>query len=103
MSPTNQKKIMQQEPLVKLLSYILPSEFAEYFDLMEVKEEERNQELLLHLYLDEKDIQPIGLSDLQPNGFYAESFHSKVRLFRAQLYGVMDVKYFLFRLTNIYA
>ena len=39
---------MQQEPLVKLLGYILPSEFAEYFDLIDVKEEERNGELLLH-------------------------------------------------------
>jgi len=64
---------MQQEPLVKLLGYILPSEFAEYFDLIDVKEEERNGELLLHLYLDEKANRPIGLSDLQPNGFYAES------------------------------
>ena len=33
----------------------------------------------------------------------AESFYSKVKLFRAQLHGVMDVKFFLFRLTNIYA
>lgn len=64
MSPTNQKKIIQKEPLVKLLSYILPSKFAEYFDLMKVKEEECNQELLHHLYLDEKGIQPIGFSDL---------------------------------------
>ena len=47
---------MQKEPLAKLLSYILPAEFAEYFDLIDVKEEERNQELLLHLYLDEKNI-----------------------------------------------
>lgn len=94
---------MQKEPLVKLLSYILPAEFTEYFDLIDVKEEERNQELLLHLYLDEKDIQPSGHSDLQANGFYAESFHSKVKLFRAQLHGVIDVKFFLFRLTNIYA
>lgn len=33
----------------------------------------------------------------------AESFHSKIKLFRAQLHGVIDVKFFLFRLTNIYA
>lgn len=64
---------MQQEPLIKLLSHILPSGFAEYFDLIDVKEEYRNGELLLHLYLNEKDIQPVGLSDLRPNGFYAES------------------------------
>lgn len=65
--------ILQKEPLVKLLSYILPAEFTEYFDLIDVKEEERNQELLLHLYLNEKDIQPAGHSDLQANVFYGES------------------------------
>lgn len=64
---------MQKEPLVKLLSYILPAEFTEYFDLIDVKEEERNQELLLHLYLNEKDILPARHSDLQTNVFYAES------------------------------
>lgn len=64
---------MQQNPLVKLLSYILPAEFIEYFDLVDVTEEERGTELLLHLYLDEKDIQPDGHTDLSPNGFYAES------------------------------
>ena len=64
---------MQQNPLVKLLSYILPSEFIEYFDLVDVTEEERGSELLLHLYLEEKDIQPDGHTDLSPNGFYVES------------------------------
>ena len=33
----------------------------------------------------------------------AESFNSKIKNFRAQLRGVSDVKYFLFRLQNIYA
>ncbi len=32
----------------------------------------------------------------------AESFNSKIKKFRAQLHGVVDVKFFLFRLTNIY-
>lgn len=64
---------MQQNPLVKLLSYILPSEFIEYFDLVDVTEEERGTELLLHIYLYEKDILPDGHTNLSPNGFYAES------------------------------
>lgn len=64
---------MQKEPLLKLLSYILPSEFSEYFDFVDVLEEERAPELLLHLYLDEKDMQPDGHTDLFPNGFYPES------------------------------
>jgi len=33
----------------------------------------------------------------------AESFNAKIKVFRAQFRGVSDVKYFLFRLTNIYA
>ncbi|MCI6045934.1 MAG: transposase, partial [Alistipes sp.] len=33
----------------------------------------------------------------------AESFNSKIKNFRAQLRGVSDVKYFLFRLQKIYA
>ena len=33
----------------------------------------------------------------------AESFNCKIKNFRAQLRGVSDVKYFLFRLQNIYA
>lgn len=33
----------------------------------------------------------------------AESLNAKIKLFRAQLHGVVDVKFFLFRLTNIYA
>lgn len=36
---------MQKESLVKLLSYILPAEFTEYFDLIDVKKEERKQEI----------------------------------------------------------
>ncbi|MBR5834895.1 MAG: transposase, partial [Bacteroidales bacterium] len=33
----------------------------------------------------------------------AESLNSKIKAFRMQLRGVSDVKYFLFRLTKIYA
>ena len=64
---------MSENPLVKLLSYILPSEFNEYFDLTDVKEEERGVEKILHLYLHEKNLQPDGHTELSPNGFYPES------------------------------
>lgn len=33
----------------------------------------------------------------------AEAFNAKIKAFRAQLRGVNDIKYFLFRLTKIYA
>lgn len=64
---------MQKGPLVKLLSYILPSEFNEYFDLVDMLDAERSPELILHLYLDEKCMQPDGHTVLLPNGFYPKS------------------------------
>ncbi|KAA6331741.1 hypothetical protein EZS27_019685 [termite gut metagenome] len=33
----------------------------------------------------------------------AESFNAKIKAFRTSMRGVTDVKFFLFRLTNIYA
>ena len=65
--------MMKENPYLKLLHYMLPSEFEENFDLIDVVEEQRGNELLLHLYLDEKEIQLDGHTDLQPNGFYPES------------------------------
>ena len=34
---------------------------------------------------------------------FAESFNAKIKAFRASLRGVIDVKFFLFRLTKLYA
>ena len=65
--------MMKKYPYQKLLHYMLPSEFEENFDLIDVMEERRGNELLLHLYLDEKELQPDGHTGLQPNGFYPES------------------------------
>lgn len=64
---------MSNTALIKLLGFILPSEFTEYFDLTDVQEETRGLEMLLHLYLDEKSVRPDNRSDLSPNGFYEES------------------------------
>lgn len=33
----------------------------------------------------------------------AESFNAKIKAFRSSLRGVVDIRFFLFRLTNIYA
>ena len=64
---------MKETTYSKLLHYLLPLEFEEYFDLSDVVEEQRGSEFLLHLYLDEKEMQPDNRRDLQPNGFYPES------------------------------
>ena len=34
---------------------------------------------------------------------FAESFNAKIKAFRAQLRGVIDIKFFLFRLCKLYA
>lgn len=64
---------MKEKAYMKLLHYLLPSEFEENFVLTDVVEEQRGDELLLHLYLDEKELQPEGHRGLEPNGFYPES------------------------------
>lgn len=64
---------MKTDAYKKLVSYILPQEFNDYFEVVEVNEDQLGQELLLHIYLDELDIAPDGRTDLTPNGFYEEA------------------------------
>lgn len=56
----------------QLLSVVLPKEISEFFELVKV-DVEPGIEGTLHMYLDEKALTPDDRSDLQPNGFYAES------------------------------
>lgn len=65
---------MKDNAYLKLLRYLLPSEFVENFDLIDIVEEQRGEELILHLYLDERELQPKGHTDLIPNGFYPKSY-----------------------------
>ena len=51
---------------------ILPQEFEDHFELNDVSEEKVGAEMLLHLYLEEKDEAPEGREDLIPNGYYDE-------------------------------
>lgn len=55
-----------------LARYILPQEFEDHFELNDVSEEKVGAEMLLHLYLEEKDEAPEGREDLIPNGYYDE-------------------------------
>ena len=58
-----------------LVSYILPKEISESFDLVDVKIDKlsSNKHEMLHLFLDEKATPPDNRTDLTPNGFYPES------------------------------
>ena len=58
-----------------LVSYILPKEISESFDLVNMAEEKLHGCVnpILHLYLDEKATPPDNRTDLTPNGFYPES------------------------------
>lgn len=61
---------MNNNPYILLAKYILPHEMYDYFDLVDVKEDEYDGEPRLHLSLDEKNTAPDNREDLIPNGFY---------------------------------
>ena len=63
---------MKGNAYVLLARYILPQEFEDHFELNDVSEEKVGAEMLLHLYLEEKDEAPEGREDLIPNGYYDE-------------------------------
>jgi len=45
----------------------------------------------------------LNFFDHRSTNAYAESFNSKIKGFRANLRGVTDVKFFLFRLEKLFA
>lgn len=97
-----------------LAECLLPAHMLDWFDLQNVCVEKKDSTQLIHIYLDENGLKPDSMEDLRPNGFTRESvFHdfpirghevlnAKIQHFRAQLRGIVDKKFFLFRLTKIY-
>ena len=61
--------------LLDLVRYVLPEEIVEYFSLSRIKEEEKKDGKILHIYLDEENKIPEEYHDMEllPNGFYPES------------------------------
>ena len=57
----------------ELVSYILPSEIFESFEVMKTEADEQDGEKRLHIYLDEKNLPPSSPVPLYPNGFYESS------------------------------
>ncbi len=55
------------------------------------------------IYSITKDKNTINFFNNRSTNASAECFNAKIKNFRAQLRGIVDVKYFLFRLKNIYA
>ena len=53
--------------------------------------------------LRDRETDVINFFDNRATNASAESFNCKIKAFRAQLRGVSDINYFLFRLQNIYA
>ena len=51
----------------------------------------------------ENYIDILNIFDNRSTNASAESFNAKIKNFRAQLRGISDIKYFLFRLQKIYA
>ena len=67
-----------------LAECLLPGHMLDWFDLKNVRVEKKGDTQVIHLYLDENEQTPDDRDDLRPNGF-------------------VDKKFFLFRLTKIYA
>ena len=91
-----------------LAECLLPARMLDWFDLKTVRVEQKGDTQVIHLYLDENEQKPDDGEDLRPNGFTRESaFHNfPIRgqeVLRAQLRGIIDRKFFLFRLMKIYA
>jgi len=65
------KKMVVDILLESLVSYVLPKEIVEYFEIVSIVEEPE----VLHIHLDERNIVPEAYldKDLSPNGFYASS------------------------------
>ncbi len=59
-----------KSPYMLLAKYILPQEFNDYFEVTNIGEECLRGEMLLHIYLDERNLPPQGHGDLSSNGFY---------------------------------
>ena len=67
-----------------LAECLLPGHMLDWFDLKNVRVEKKGDTQVIHLYLDENEQTPDDRDELRPNGF-------------------VDKKFFLFRLTKIYA
>lgn len=69
----------------------------------EVEESGFNAFRVIANTLQDRETDIINFFDNRATNASAESFNCKIKAFRAALRGVSDVKYFLFRLQNIYA
>lgn len=57
-------------PYEQLVSFILPSEIFESFELKETEVKQEGSERIMYIHLDEFDLAPVVGVDLFPNGFY---------------------------------
>ena len=84
------ESIAKNEASISLDQWIDESKKINHFNTV-AKTIEKNKENILNLF------------DNRSTNANAESFNSKIKLFRANLRGVTDVKFFLFRLAKLFA
>ena len=59
-----------------LAECLLPAHMLDWFELMDVRIENKKETKVIHLYLDENELKPDEMDVLRPNGFTRESvFH----------------------------
>lgn len=60
-------------PYEELVSFILPSEIFESFEVMKTEVKVEEPERVMYIHLDEFDLAPVVGVELFPNGFYEPS------------------------------
>lgn len=65
--------MITKEAYATLLSFILPKEINDNFELVNVTDEPFEDCSVVNLYLEEKPVLPEGYPDAKPNGFYDAS------------------------------
>lgn len=64
------------EPYRLLAECLLPTHMLDWFELKNVRVDDKVNTKVVHLYLDENEMKPDDRADLRPNGFTRESvFH----------------------------
>ena len=84
---------MENVFLKAIASVVLPAQILDYFTIVGVEQTKTE----IHISLDEI----LNFYNNRSSNALAESFNAKIKLFRANLRGVADKKFFIFRISTV--
>ncbi len=94
---------MIEPTLLSLAQVVLPSEVLDNFDITKVEEAGFHSFNVIATTFYEHYDDILNFYNNRSSNAAAESFNAKIKQFRTALRGVVDEKFFLFRLAKIYA